>query len=112
MKYYTTAPLICPDILIFKLLYFLFVNFSMSIHRWKVANCTKQLFSACVNRTNNEHWTISKTSGAYNSKPSCPAAFQFGLPINGFQQQKVGRICVCHEFMFFREKKGGGNNII
>ncbi|XP_072026649.1 uncharacterized protein [Amphiura filiformis] len=66
------------------------VFLDISIHSWKVSsNCTTQLFSACVNRTNNEHWTISQTPSAYNSKPSCPDAFQFGLPVNGFQQQKI-----------------------
>ncbi|PIK53576.1 hypothetical protein BSL78_09494 [Apostichopus japonicus] len=67
------------------------IYLSGSDRRWHVSSsCAKILYFACQHTGNKDIWTLSETTGRYSlSETYCPSKFKFGIPQNGYRNQKL-----------------------
>ncbi|PIK55275.1 hypothetical protein BSL78_07871 [Apostichopus japonicus] len=67
------------------------IYLSGSDRRWHVFQfLSKILYFACQHTGNKDIWTLSETTGRYSlSETYCPSKFKFGIPQNGYRNQKL-----------------------
>ena len=56
--------------------------------RWYIGDCGKENQFACVSTADANKWVVGMKPGPYSS-PSCPSGFEFSVPHNGLQNQKL-----------------------
>lgn len=64
------------------------VHLSGQTKRWHVGDCQENHLFACQSTKTANDWVTSSSTGVY-AKPVCPDDYQFSIPHNGLQHQKL-----------------------